>query len=116
MSDLTKNVNGASGGVMGVGTTSAGLDVNVSSKVLTELKTDNAMQVLPSGDLLNKSLEGTVNDIINTHGVNFDSKSASLAALAEIRTPELEKIGKPYQGIVATMLPAKAFSPLQQGK
>lgn len=115
MSDVTKNVTGASGGALGTGTTSAGLDVNMSSKVVSELKTDNSMQVIPGGDLLNKSFENVANDIVNTHGANFDSKASSLAPLAKIGTPELEKIGKPYQAIVATMLPAKAFS-LQQGR
>lgn len=114
MSDVTKNVTGASGGAMGVGSTSAGVDVNMSSKVINELKTDSLMQVIPGGDLLNKSFEGTVSDIVNIHGANFDSKASSLLALAKIGTPELEKIGKPYQAIVATMLPAKAFHAMQR--
>lgn len=116
MSDVTKNVTGASGGVLGVGTTSAGVDVNLSSKVVTNLTTENALQVFSDGDILNKSFENIANDIINTHGANFDPKASSLAALARISTPELENIGKPYQGVIATMLPAKAFSINQRGQ
>ena len=115
MSDLTKNVTGASGGVLKVGTTSAGIDVNMSSKVLSNLKTDSLMQVMPSADIANQSLENVANDVVNTHGANFDSKSSSLAALSKIGTKELENIGKPYQAVLATMLPAKAFS-IQQNR
>ena len=87
----------------------------MSSKVVSDLRTDNSTQGIPTADLLNQTFEKTANDIVNTKMANFDSKSSSLAPLSKIQTPELEKIGKPFQGTIATMLPAKAFTIQQRG-
>lgn len=111
MPDLTDKVTEASGGQSAIGKTSAGLDVNMSARVVSNLKTDNTMQVIPAGDLLNQSLEKTTNEIVNTKFANFDSKATSLYPLSQIMTNELaQKTGEPYKGIVATMIPAKALN------
>lgn len=115
MSDVTKNVTGASGGALGTGTTSAGLNVNTSARIVSNLKNDDAIGNGLTGNLLNQSFEKPANEIGNTKIANLDPKATSLYPLSQIATNELaQKAGEILKGTLATTLPAKTFL-LQQG-